>query len=133
VNRSTPQRDWGLWVLGFLAGAAVATWITLSTHPAGAQSPEVQEALVSASDAYGVPYTTLARVAWCESRFVPGVDNFQGSGARGLFQFMPGTYRWMSAQAGYAGTSPYDPWAAAHVAAWAFSRGYGPQHWKACW
>ena len=93
MSRNTPQRDWGLWVLGFLAGAAVATWLTLSTHAAGAQSPEVEAALVSASDAYGVPYTTLSRVAWCESRFRPWVDNFQGSGARGLFQFMPGTYR----------------------------------------
>jgi hypothetical protein len=131
MSRNTPGRDWGLWVLGFLAGAAVATWITLSTHPAGAQSPEVREALVSASDAYGVPYTTLSRVAWCESRFDPAQTSW--AGAQGLMQFMPRTWAWMSAQAGWKGWSAYHPRAAAHVAAWAFSRGYGPQHWRACW
>ena len=56
--------------------------------------------------------------------YQPWQDNWQGSGAAGLMQFMPGTWRWMSRQAGYAGASPYDPWSAAHVAAWAIRNGY---------
>lgn len=129
--RGTPLRDWGLWALGFLAGSALATWLTLCTLTAAAQSPDVQAAMESASATYGVPYATLRRLALCESRFRPWVDNEQGSGAMGLYQFMPRTWAWMSHQAGWGGSSPYDPWAAAHVTAWALSRGYG-RHWS-CW
>jgi hypothetical protein len=122
-----------MWAWGFVAGFALAAWVILSTHFAGAQSPEVAGAIQRAAAAYGASEGQLLRVAWCESRYRPGVDNAQGSGARGLFQFMDRTWVWMSWQAGWGGANPYDPEAAAHVAAWAFSRGYGPAHWRACW
>lgn len=96
---------------------------------AGAQSQEVESAMHSAAVTHGVSEGWLRRVAWCESRWRPWVDNTQGSGAQGLFQFMPRTWRWMSSQAGWAGASPYDPWAASHVAAWAFRNGYA-SHWS---
>lgn len=125
---------WWYWSLGFAAGSLLASYLTLACAVGSAQSPggpsgEVRAALASASAAYGVPYADLSRVAWCESRWRPWVDNDQGSGAQGLFQFMPRTYRWMSQQAGWGGSSPYDPWAAAHVAAWAFANNYAT-HWS---
>ena len=92
-----------------------------------AQSVEVQDAIWSASQEHGVAYPWLLRVARCESGYHPWVVN-RASGAAGLFQFMPGTWRWMSAAAGWAGASPYDPWAAASVAGWAFAHGYAA-HW----
>lgn len=94
---------------------------------AGAQSAEVATALRHAAAEYGVSESWLRRVSWCESRWTPGITS--RGGHAGLFQFAPATYRWMAARAGYAGTSPYDAWSAAHVAAWAFSRGYAG-HWS---
>jgi soluble lytic murein transglycosylase-like protein len=122
------MRMWTAYGLGLVAGFVLATWVLLSTHFAGAQSPEVAYALDHAAAEYGVAPRCLWNLAWRESRYRPWVDNFQGSGARGLMQFMPGTWRWMSAQAGYAGASPYDAWSAAHVAAWAIAHGY-LSHW----
>jgi soluble lytic murein transglycosylase-like protein len=124
-------RDWGHWGLGFLAGSVLAGYVTLSCAPGRAQSAEVASALDHAAAEYGVSARCLYAIAWRESRYTPWVDNFQGSGARGLMQFMPATYRWMSAQAGYAGTSPYDAWSAAHVAAWGIRNGY-LSHWGGC-
>jgi len=120
--------SWRTWSLGFVAGAVLASYLTLSCEPGKAQSAEVAYALDHAAAEYGVAPRCLYAIAWRESRYLPWVNNYQGSGARGLMQFMPRTYAWMSAQAGYAGTSPYDAWSAAHVAAWAISRGY-LSHW----
>jgi soluble lytic murein transglycosylase-like protein len=120
--------SWRTWSLGFVAGAVLASYLTLSCEPGKAQSAEVAYALDHAAAEYGVAPRCLYSIAWRESRFLPWVDNFQGSGARGLMQFMPRTYAWMSAQAGYAGTSPYDAWSSAHVAAWAIRNGY-LSHW----
>jgi soluble lytic murein transglycosylase-like protein len=123
--------SWRTWLLGFVAGSVLASYVTLSCAPTRAQSAEVANALNHAAAEYGVAPRCLWNIAWRESRYLPWVDNRQGSGARGLMQFMPGTYRWMSAQAGYAGTSPYDAWSAAHVAAWAIAHGY-LSHWGGC-
>jgi hypothetical protein len=41
---------------------------------------------------YRVPEGLLLRKAWCESRMNPGAYN-ASSGAAGLFQFLPGTWR----------------------------------------
>jgi soluble lytic murein transglycosylase-like protein len=118
------MRDWWHWSLGFLAGAALASWLTLSCADGNAQSPDVAYALEHASAEYGVSLGCLRNLAWRESRYQPWQNNWQGSGAAGLMQFMPGTWRWMSQQAGYGGASVYDAWSSAHVAAWAISRGY---------
>jgi soluble lytic murein transglycosylase-like protein len=65
------------------------------------------------------------RVAYCESRYNPGAYN--ASGASGLFQFLPSTWAANSVRAGFGGTSPFDPVAAANVAAWMFARGQAYQ------
>ena len=119
--------SWKTWGLGFVAGAVLASYLTLSCAPSGAQSAEVAYALDHAASEHHVSVECLKRIAWRESRFLPWVTN-RTSGAAGLMQFMPGTWRWMSGQAGYGGASPYSAWASAHVAAWAISRGY-LSHW----
>lgn len=50
----------------------------------------------------------------CESHGDPLATNSY-SGAAGLFQFVPGTWRWVTNEMGAAGSSPYDP--AGNVAA----------------
>jgi len=118
---------WAQWCLGFVAGVVLASWIALSCTSTRAQSAEVAGAIHEAAVTYGVSEPWMRRIAWCESRFSPGVTS--RGGHMGLFQFSGPTYRWMSAQAGLAGTSPYDPWTAAMVTAWALSRGYAG-HWS---
>jgi soluble lytic murein transglycosylase-like protein len=116
------------WAMGFVAGAVLASYVALSCAPTRAQSPEVQAAIHQASVRHGVSEAWLRRVAYCESRFLPWARNTR-SGAAGLFQFMPRTWAWMSGQAGWGGASPYDPYAAADVAAWAFRAGLS-SHWS---
>jgi soluble lytic murein transglycosylase-like protein len=116
-----------VWGLGFIAGVAIGVYVCLSSGLAGAQSAEVTEAIHQAAVDHGVSERWLLRVAWCESQYDPTVLSYGGH--QGLFQFSPTTWRWMSAQAGYAGASPFDPWAAAQVTAWAFARGYS-RHWS---
>ena len=125
--------SWRAWALGFCAGATLASWLTLSCAVGHTQSPEVAYALEHAAAHEGVSPLCLRNIAWRESRFLPRVDNFQGSGAAGLMQFMARTWR---AFAGQAGFSPhpgarYDAWSAAHVAAWMIARPWtgGLRHW----
>ena len=119
--------SWRAYFLGFLAGAALASWLTLSCASGNAQSEEVAAAIQEAATTYGVSEAWLRRIAWCESRFTPSVTS--RGGHMGLFQYAPRTYAWMSAQAGLAGTSPYDPWSAAMVTAWALAHNYA-SHWS---
>lgn len=123
--------SWRTWLLGFAAGAALASYLTLSCAPGRAQSAEVAYALDHAAAEYGVSPRCLYSIAYRESRYTPWVDNFQGSGARGLMQYLPATWRTLSRWAGYEGASPYDPWAAAHVAAWTIAHPWsgGLSHW----
>jgi hypothetical protein len=53
----------------------------------------------------------------CESNGDPLATN-PYSGAAGLFQFIPSTWSWASSEAGWGGTSPYEPEANVAVAAW---------------
>ncbi|HEV8534209.1 MAG TPA: transglycosylase SLT domain-containing protein [Candidatus Limnocylindria bacterium] len=91
----------------------------------GVRSPrapaEIEAIIREAAARNGADPEQLLRVAWCESRFNPSAYN--ASGASGLFQFMPRTWAANSVRAGYAGASPFDPVAAANVAAWMFARG----------
>jgi uncharacterized protein YabE (DUF348 family) len=91
--------------------------------PTGAA--EIEAIIRDAAAAHGVDPEQLLRVAYCESRFIPGAYN--ASGASGLFQFMPGTWAANSVRAGYAGASAFDPVASANVAAWMFARGQAYQ------
>jgi soluble lytic murein transglycosylase-like protein len=127
--------SWRAWSLGFVAGAALASWITLSCAPSGAQSAEVAYALNHAADEHGVARSCLWNIARRESRFLPWVTN-QRSGAAGLMQFLRTTWEFMAPRAGYAGASPYNAWAATHVAAWGISHPVesqgGIRHWLWC-
>ena len=120
--------SWRSYALGFTAGVVLASYVFLSCTPTQAQSQEVSEAISQAAERHGVSEGWLRRVAFCESRFTPWATNAR-SGAAGLFQFMPRTWASMSYHAGWAGASPYDPWAAADVAAYAFARGWSG-HWS---
>ena len=98
--------------------------------PAAAASnapPTVEQLIRAAAARHGVSAATLLRVAACESRLRPWVTS--RSGHMGLYQFSARTWHWMSAAAGWAGASPYDPAAAAEVAAYAFGRGWSG-HWS---
>lgn len=53
----------------------------------------------------------------CESRGNPDATNAR-SGAAGLFQFLDSTWAWASVQAGYGGSSRYDPEPNVASAAW---------------
>ena len=120
-------RDWWHWGLGFAAGCVLASWLTLSCADTLAQSPEVRAAIHQAAARHGVSERWLRDVSWCESRYLPWVTS--RGGHRGLFQFADQTWAWMSREAGWAGASPYDPYASADVAAYAFAHGYS-SHWS---
>ena len=115
--------SWRAWSLGFLAGAALASWLTLSCAPGRAQSEEVAGAIHAAAVTYGVSEGRLRCLAWRESRFWPGAYN--AAGYHGLYQFDWPTWRYGARLAGLEGTSPYDPWSAAQVTALLIARGEG--------
>jgi hypothetical protein len=85
-----------------------------------------------ASQHYGVSYQWMKNTASCETggTFDPNAKSKNGL-YHGMYQYSWRTWNWMSAQAGWAGYSPYDPEAAAYVTAWAFSHGYR-NHWPVC-
>lgn len=105
---------------------SVLVLLAASVQSTKASTYTVPQIIQNAARWHGVNEYTLRRVAWCESSFRPWVTN--PSGAMGLFQFMPRTWRWMSWAAGWGGSSAYNPVAAANVAAWAFANGYA-RHW----
>lgn len=73
---------------------------------------------------YGVSESLLRTIAWRESNFNPKVCNTQGSGACGLFQFMPALWGYTP----YGRYSRFDAKYASLAAAWCFSRGLA-SHW----
>src|SRR5262245_43060885 len=97
---------WIYWLLGFLTGFYLGAYIFVHVTHATAQSVDVAAAIHQAAAETGVSEAWLRRVAYCESRYTPWVTS--RGGHQGLYQFAPGTWRWMSAQAGLAGASPYD-------------------------
>jgi hypothetical protein len=108
-----------------LLGSLEVTAPTEEVRRIGTRAPqapaEIEAIIRDAAVRQGADPEQLLRVAWCESRFNPGAYN--ASGASGLFQFMPRTWTFNSARAGYEGASPFDPVASANVAAWMFARG----------
>jgi len=81
-------------------------------------SSSVREAITLACNTYG-SCSTLRRRAWCESRNDPNAQN--ASGASGLFQFLPGTFR----STPYGGSSIWSPYANALAAGWMQAHGRG--------
>jgi soluble lytic murein transglycosylase-like protein len=127
------------WGLGFLAGAALASWVTLSCATGHAQrAPLALEGLNDGHEGnavveaieegirLGLPRAWAWRVARCESRLNASAYN-RRSGASGLYQFLPST--WRHTPQGRAGMSVFDPYANAAAAAWLFTN-YGPRHWS---
>jgi hypothetical protein len=84
-------------------------------------TPSVQEAISLAAAIYSVPRWQLESVARCESGGRSSATNHEGSGASGLFQFMPGTFR--GTPPGQAGLSIFSPYANALAAGWMVARG----------
>lgn len=91
---------------------------------AAAQPPSIPELIDSAFAPLGPGALVWAhRVAFCESTLNPNAVN-AGSGASGLFQFMPATW----ASSPFASASPFDPALNARAAAWLYQK-YGPGQW----
>lgn len=77
-------------------------------------SPEVLDAMRRAAQVTKVPLDWFIKMAWIESRFNPNAYN-STSKAKGLFQFVPGTWAGMLKQYGKkynipSNASPYDPY-----------------------
>jgi len=126
---------------------AVALWLSFGAAPVRAQQAEdlesvAQEAGVDATDLLGalfsqpgvearqylifdgkltppVPVITDWRVACIEAKESQGFNvwNRQGSGAGGVMQYMPGTFRAHAAEMGHPEWSLWVPWQARAVAA----------------
>ena len=113
----------GWFWLGIGIGILVGTVWLEHTH---AQALDVQDAIHQAAINRNVSEAWLRRITWCESRYQPWVTS--RGGHMGLAQFAPRTWYWMSAQAGHAGESAYEPYAAADTLAWGLANGFAG-HW----
>jgi hypothetical protein len=82
--------------------------------------------IVRAARFYHQPAGAALAIAYRESRWNPGVTN-RSSGAAGLFQFMPRTWRYTPY--GRRGKSPYNPRWASLGAMWMWAHGYR-SHWS---
>jgi resuscitation-promoting factor RpfB len=120
---------WGQVVRSLLLGLASAS-VLLTAQPSAVHAAAVTDHIYQAAHVYGLNGDYLVRVAKCESRLNPQIVSKNGL-YYGLFQFDWPTWRWMSAQSGYAGYSPLDPEAAAQTAAWGFTHGQA-SHWPRC-
>lgn len=94
---------------------ALAAGLALLPVRAHAQSPAVEEAMSHAAKTNGLAYRFMRCLAWEETRWLPWKSN--GNLYHGLYQFDWPTWNGNAPQYGFAGASPYNAWAAAHVAA----------------
>ena len=86
--------------------------------PRASSGNAIVDIITAAALEYGQSPAEMLRVARCESNLDPSAYNPR-SGASGLFQFLPGTWRTTP----FAGYSIFDPWASANAAAWMWSVG----------
>ncbi len=91
--------------------------------PAPAAAPassgnSIVDIITEAANKYGQNPASMIAIARCESGLNPQAYN-RSSGASGLFQFLPGTWRTTP----FASYSIFDPWASANAAAWMWSQG----------
>lgn len=86
--------------------------------PANPDQQALIDIIYAAADTYGQPRADMLRVARCESVLDPTAVN-PSSGASGLFQFMPGTWRTTP----FADQDIFDPVANANAAAWMWANG----------
>ncbi|MEA2647137.1 MAG: hypothetical protein QOE92_2220 [Chloroflexota bacterium] len=96
--------------------------IAAATSPpaggSGYSKEQVKQIIRDAAARWGVDSDRLVRVAGCESGWNPRAYD-PGSGASGLFQFMPGTFY------GNGGHDIWDPYDQSDIAAKMFSQGRG--------
>lgn len=85
--------------------------------PASSGNPII-DIITEAANRYGQNPAAMIAIARCESGLNPQAYNAR-SGASGLFQFLPGTWRTTP----YASHSIFDAWASANAAAWMWSVG----------
>jgi uncharacterized protein YraI len=78
----------------------------------------ITDIITAAANRYGQSPSAMLAVAKCESNYDPNAINPR-SGASGLFQFLPGTWKTTP----YASYSIFDPWANANAAGWMWSVG----------
>lgn len=87
--------------------------------PAPAPAPgNITTIITNAAVRYGQSPSAMIAVAQCESSFNPNAVN-PSSGASGLFQFLPSTWRTTP----YANSNIFDPYASANAAGWMWSVG----------
>lgn len=91
----------------------------------------IEWTITLASFEYGLNPLILKKLAVCESNFRQYDSRgeiLRGKhGEYGIYQFLPGTWKWMTGKMGFDGDikNPHDQ---AKVTAWAVSNGYG-NHW----
>lgn len=107
----------GAFLAGLLAGGMTRAGLGLT------QSEDVAAAISGAAARHGVSEQRLRCLAFRESSWHPWAYN--RAGYHGLLQFDWPTWRDGSRRAGWEGASPYDPYAAADVAAYLISIGEG--------
>lgn len=110
------------------AAAVLAAFLALA--PASSVQDWVVETIYAAAAYYGVSSRVMLEISWTESRHGYYVYNLAGSGAVGVFQFMPGTWVWASRRSGYAGYPATDIEANIWTAAWLLSTPGGICHWR---
>ena len=93
------------------------------------QTHDVSEAIAVAASRHNVSEQRMRCLAFRESTFQPWAYN--RAGYHGLYQFSWQTWNWAAPRAGWPEASPYDPYAAADVAAWLGTQWHygGWRHW----
>jgi len=59
---------------------------------------EITELIRKYAKEYGIDENEALRIAYCESSFNPEAENWQGSTAKGLYQFTDPTWQWIGAE-----------------------------------
>ena len=59
---------------------------------------EVKQEIIKQAKYHNVNVETALRIGLCESQYVYNVDNWEGSGARGVYQFKDKTWKWIKAE-----------------------------------
>ncbi len=105
-------------VLIIPGGAGAAAPALTASAPAMGSNSNVVNIITAAANRYGQSPAAMIRVAQCESSLNPNAVN-RSSGASGLFQFMPGTWKTTP----YANANIFNAESNANAAAWMWSVG----------
>lgn len=95
--------------------------VLVGTKPAIHTACRFNDTVIAAAIKHNLDPNSLCIRMMKESR---GNPNSDGGQWKGLFQYEEGLWQSVSAKAGYAGASIWDPEAQIHVTAWAWTHGY---------